>query len=194
MQRACVFSGSRPGSRPEYAATARALGAAMTQRGLGLVDGGARVGVMREIADSVLGGGGEAIGVNPRALVDRELAHAGLTKLHVVDTMHARKALMAELADGFVALPGGFGTLDELFEILTWAQLGMHQKPVGVVNVGGFWDPLVALVEHMVAEGFIPEDQLALLLVESDPAALLARMESWSPPALGPKWISARDA
>jgi uncharacterized protein (TIGR00730 family) len=193
MKRVCVFSGSRPGARPEYASTARALGAAIAERGSGLVYGGASVGVMREIADSVLAAGGEVIGVIPRALVDRELAHRGLTELHIVDTMHVRKAMMAELSDGFVALPGGFGTLDELFEILTWAQLGMHQKPVGIVNVGGFWDPLIALVHHMVEEGFIPEDQLALLLVEADPAALLERMETWAPPSLGPKWISANE-
>ncbi len=155
--------------------------------------GGASVGVMREIADSVLAAGGEVIGVIPRALVDREVAHHGLTELRIVETMHVRKATMAELSDGFVALPGGFGTLDELFEILTWAQLGIHRKPVGLVNVRGFWRPLIALVEHMVKEGFIPEDQLALLLAESDPSALLGRMEGWVPPALGPKWIGMGD-
>jgi uncharacterized protein (TIGR00730 family) len=144
---------------------------------------------MREIADAALAAGGEVIGVIPRTLVEREVAHHGLTELRVVETMHVRKATMAELSDGFVALPGGYGTLDELFEILTWAQLGMHHKPVGLLNVGGFWDPLVALVGHMIDEGFVPEDQRALLLVESDPAVLLARMRAWVPPALGPKWI-----
>jgi uncharacterized protein (TIGR00730 family) len=148
---------------------------------------------MREIADAALAGRAEVIGVIPRALVEREVAHHGLTELRVVETMHVRKATMAELSDGFVALPGGFGTLDELFEILTWAQLGMHAKPVGLVNVCGFWDPLVALVEHMVKEGFIPEDQLALMIVESDPRALLAKMRAWTPPALGPKWIGVGD-
>jgi uncharacterized protein (TIGR00730 family) len=189
MRRVCVFSGSRPGNRPEYGAAARELGTAIARRGAGLVYGGASVGVMREIADAALAAGGEVIGVIPRALVDREVAHHGLTELRVVETMHVRKAMMAELADGFVALPGGFGTLDELFEILTWAQLGMHAKPVGLVNTCGFWDPLSLLVRHMAREGFVPEDQLALLTLKDDPSALLAEMEAWVPPALGPKWI-----
>lgn len=193
MRRVCVFSGSRPGARPDYASIARALGGAIARRGLGLVYGGASVGVMREIADAALGAGGEVIGVIPRALVDREVAHHGLTELRVVDTMHVRKATMAELADGFVALPGGFGTLDELFEILTWAQLGMHRKPVGLMNVCGFWDPLLALVDHTVKEGFVPEDQLGLFLVERDPGLLLEKMAVWTPPKLGPKWISAEE-
>jgi uncharacterized protein (TIGR00730 family) len=193
MRRVCVFSGSRPGARPEYSAAARALGAAIVQRGSGLVYGGASVGVMREVADAALAAGGEVIGVIPRALVELEVAHSGLTELRVVETMHVRKATMVELSDAFVALPGGFGTLDELFEILTWAQLGMHRKPVGLVNVSGFWDPLVALVGHMVEEGFVPEDQVALLLVESDPSALLAKMDTWKPPALGRKWVSAEE-
>jgi len=193
MRRVCVFSGSRPGARPAYAEAARALGGAIARAKKGLVYGGASVGVMREIADAALAAGGEVIGVIPRALVDREVAHHGLTELRVVETMHVRKATMAELSDGFVALPGGFGTLDELFEILTWAQLGMHAKPVGLVNVSGFWEPLVELVHHMVTEGFVPEDQLALLLVETDPGALIAKMDAWTPLALGPKWIDARE-
>jgi uncharacterized protein (TIGR00730 family) len=149
---------------------------------------------MREVADAVLASGGEVIGVIPRALADREVAHHGLTELRVVDSMHVRKATMAELSDGFVALPGGFGTLDELFEILTWAQLGIHDKPVGLVDVCGFWKPLVALVEHMVREGFIPDDQLALMLVDPDGASLLARMTSWVAPALGPKWMGLSES
>jgi uncharacterized protein (TIGR00730 family) len=168
---------------------ARGLGAAIAGAGLGLVYGGAKVGVMGEVADAALATRGEVIGVIPRALVDREVAHQGLTELRVVETMHVRKAMMAELSDGFIALPGGFGTLDELFEILTWAQLGMHAKPVGLLNVQGFWDPLVELVEHMVTEGFVPDDQLALLLVETDPGVLLGKMANWVQPALGPKWI-----
>src|ERR1700729_3160337 len=189
MRRLCVFTGSRPGNRPEYAEAARELGTAIARRGMGLVYGGANVGVMREIAEAALAAGGEVIGVIPRALVDREVAHHGLTELRVVDTMHVRKATMSELSDGFVALPGGFGTLDELFEILTWAQLGMHAKPIGLLNVEGFWDPLVELVQHMVTEGFVPDDQLALLLVETDPGVLLGKMANWVQPALGPKWI-----
>jgi uncharacterized protein (TIGR00730 family) len=193
MRRVCVFCGSRPGSRAEYVRAAQALGGAIASSGMGLVYGGASVGVMREIADATLAAGASVIGVIPRALVDREVAHEGLTELRVVATMHERKATMAELSDGFVALPGGFGTLDELFEILTWAQLGMHRKPVGLVNVCGFWDPLAKMLEHMVREGFIPEDQLGLLLVDEDPTALLAKMAAWTPPALGPKWIDARE-
>jgi len=189
MQRVCVFCGSRPGSRPEYAIAARRLGQSIARSGAGLVYGGASVGVMREVADAALAEGGEVIGVIPRALVDREVAHHGLSELRVVDSMHVRKAMMAELSDGFVALPGGFGTLDELFETLTWAQLGIHDKPVGLVDTCGFWRPLLSLVDHMVTEGFIPDDQRGLLLVESDPATLLARMESWVAPALGPKWM-----
>jgi uncharacterized protein (TIGR00730 family) len=193
MRRVCVFCGSRPGSRSDYGAAARELGGAIARSGLGLVYGGASVGVMREIADAVLRANAEVVGVIPRALVDREVAHHGLTELRVVETMHARKAMMAELSDGFIALPGGFGTLDELFEILTWAQLGMHRKPVGLLNVCGFWDPLVSLVQHMVTEGFVPEDQLALLLVETDPSVLLTKMASWVAPALGPKWIGVEE-
>ncbi len=194
MRRVCVFSGSRPGSRPEYAAAARALGGEIARRGFGLVYGGASVGTMRDVADATLEAGGEVIGVIPHALAAREVAHHGLTELRVVDTMHTRKATMAELSSGFVALPGGFGTLDELFEIVTWAQLGIHDKPIGLVNVVGFWDPLLALLEHMVTEGFVPEDQRALLLVDADPAALLWKMEAWTPPALGDKWVGLRDA
>jgi uncharacterized protein (TIGR00730 family) len=144
---------------------------------------------MREVADAALAAGGEVIGVIPQALLDREVAHHGLTELRVVETMHVRKATMEQLSGGFIALPGGFGTLDELFEILTWAQLGIHRKPVGLLDVSGFWQPLRAMLDHMVTEGFIPEDQLGLLLVDADPGALLDRMAAWSPPALGPKWI-----
>jgi uncharacterized protein (TIGR00730 family) len=194
MRRVCVFSGSRPGARPDYASVARALGGAIARRGCGLVYGGASVGIMREIADASLAAKGEVIGVIPRALVDREVAHHGLTELRIVDTMHVRKATMAELADGFVALPGGFGTLDELFEILTWAQLGIHRKPVGLLNVCGFWDPLLALIDHTIEEGFVPDDQRGLILVDPDPGLLLDRMATWVPPTLGPKWIGIEDS
>lgn len=159
---------------------------------MGLVYGGASVGLMRDAADAALAAGGEVIGVIPRSLVDREVAHTGLTDLRVVGTMHERKALMHELSDGFIALPGGFGTLDELFEIVTWSQLGLHAKPVGLLDVESFWTPLSELVQHMVDEGFIPADQLALLLRDADVASLLGRMNAWTPPALGPKWIDRR--
>jgi len=178
MKRICVFCGSRPGTRPDYATDARALGRALAERGYGLVYGGASVGIMREVADAVLGAKGAVIGVIPRTLVDREVAHHGLTELHVVDTMHERKATMERLSDGFIALPGGFGTLDELFEILTWAHLGIHDKPMGLVNTARFWDPLVSLVDHMVAEGFVTDAMRASLLVEGDPSTLLASMEA----------------
>ena len=189
VQRACVFSGSRPGRRPEYAAAARALGKELARRGMGLVYGGASVGVMREVADATLAAGGEVIGVIPQALLDREVAHHGLTELRVVPSMHIRKATMESLASSFVALPGGFGTLDELFEILTWAQLGIHQKPVGLLDTEGFWQPLVSLVDHMVREEFIPEDQTRLFVVDPDPASLMEKLGAWTPPVLGPKWV-----
>ena len=179
--------------RPEYAIAARDLGERIAKAGMGLVYGGASVGLMSEAADAALAAGGEVVGVIPRALVDREVAHGGLTELKVVETMHVRKATMSELSDGFIALPGGFGTLDELFEILTWAQLGMHAKPVGLLDVAGFWGPLMELVQHTVSEGFVPEDQLQLILSERDPAALLGKMMGWKPPVLGPKWIGAGD-
>src|SRR5262249_11009257 len=150
MKRLCVFCGSSAGGAAAYADAARRFGPALAAHGLGLVYGGGHVGLMGVVADAVLGGGGEVIGVIPQALVDRELAHTGLTALRVVATMHQRKALMADLADGFVALPGGFGTADELFEILTWAQLGLHAKPVGLLDVNGFFTPLLAWVERCV--------------------------------------------
>src|SRR4051812_49148308 len=150
--RVCVFCGSNPGARPEYAAAARAVGRALAERGRGLVYGGGNVGLMGVCADAALAAGGEVIGVIPDALQTAEVAHGGLTRLHVVRTMHERKALMADLSDAFAALPGGFGTLDELFEILTWAQLGIHAKPVAILNVAGFFDPLLAMLDHQTAE------------------------------------------
>jgi uncharacterized protein (TIGR00730 family) len=193
VKRVCVFSGSRPGARAEYGAAARGLGEAVAARGMGLVYGGASVGLMRTVADAALAAKGEVTGVIPRSLVDREVAHDGLTDLRVVGSMHERKALMASLADGFVALPGGFGTLDELFEIVTWSQLGLHAKPIGLLDAAGFWRPMMAFLEHVVREGFVPEDQMQLFLLESDPARLIARMAAWTPPELGPKWIDQED-
>jgi uncharacterized protein (TIGR00730 family) len=171
-----VFCGSSPGVRPGYLAAARELGEVLAARRIGLVYGGASVGLMGELADAVLAGGGEAIGVIPGRLVDRELAHGGLTELHVVATMHERKALMAELSDAFVALPGGAGTLDEFFEALTWRQLGLHSKPLALLDVEGFFEPLLKLADHLVAEGFVLVEFRALLLVERDPATLLERL------------------
>ena len=174
--RVCVFCGSSAGNRPVYLEAARELGRLLAERGIGLVYGGASVGLMGELADAVLAGGGESIGVIPRRLVDRELAHAGLTELHVVETMHERKALMAGLSDAFVVLPGGAGTLDELFEALTWAQLGLHAKPIVLLDVEDFFEPLVALADHLAEEGFVRREHRALLGVERDPAVLLDRL------------------
>ena len=174
--RVCVFCGSAPGVRPVYLQAARGLGELLAARGIGLVYGGASVGLMGELADAVLAGGGEAIGVIPSWLVAREIAHAGLTELRVVETMHERKALMAELSDAFVALPGGAGTLDELFEALTWRQLGLHSKPLALLDVDGFFEPLLALADHLVVEGFVLPELRAVLQVERDPAALLDRL------------------
>src|ERR1700730_18248002 len=173
MRRLCVFCGSSKGGRAMYADSARRLGERLAARDLGLVYGGGHIGLMGVLADAVLRAGGQVIGVIPQALVDKELAHTGLTELRVVGTMHQRKALMADLADGFIALPGGFGTADELFEVLTWAQLGIHQKPVGLVNVNAFFDPLCAWLDHTVQEAFVRPMHRRLLLEASDPEQLL---------------------
>ncbi|HXG11140.1 MAG TPA: TIGR00730 family Rossman fold protein [Gemmataceae bacterium] len=193
MRRLCVFCGSAVGSGSAYAEAARRMGEAMAGRGLGLVFGGGHVGLMGVLADAVLQAGGEVIGVIPQALVDRELAHGGLTELHVVGTMHQRKARMADLADGFLALPGGFGTADELFEILTWSQLGLHAKPVGVLNVAGFFDLLLAWLDHAVAQGFLRSEHRRLLQVAENADALLDRILRFRPPAQTPKWIKPED-
>ena len=188
MRRICVFAGSNVGVRSEYSEAARALGKELVKRGLGLVYGGASVGLMGVIANTVLAEGGEAIGVLPRGLFIRELPHKGLTELHEVGSMHERKALMADLADGFISLPGGFGTFDELFEIITWAQLGLHRKPVGVLNAAGYFEPLLALIEHSSREGFIPAAHMSLLMSEDDPTLLLDRFAHYTDQAPASKW------
>jgi uncharacterized protein (TIGR00730 family) len=193
MLRLCVFCGSNSGGRAEYAGAARQLGAAMVRRGISLVFGAGHVGLMGVLADAVVQAGGEALGVIPQALVDKELAHTGLTQLRVVQTMHERKALMADLSDAFLALPGGFGTADEFFEILTWAQLGMHAKPIGLLNVAGFFDPLVAWVEHAVRERFIKEKHRRLLLEARGVEEVLARLLNHRPSTPTPKWIDAAE-
>ena len=181
-----VFCGSSPGRGSTYADAARRLGRTMAERGIGLVYGGASVGTMGVLADATLEAGGEVVGVIPRSLVEREVAHPALTRLDVVDGMHERKARMAELADGFVALPGGAGTLEELFEVWTWAQLGLHGKPIGVLDVAGFYDALVALTGHMVAEGFLSERHRNMLVVDTEATALLDRLATYvAPPS---KW------
>lgn len=170
----CVFSGSSPGARPSYEAAARALGATLARERIRLVYGGARVGLMGHLADAARANGGAVVGVIPAALVDREVAHDGLDELHVVDGMHERKATMNALADAFVALPGGVGTLEELFEAWTWRQLGLHDKPVGILDVDGYWERLRGFLDHAAAEGFVRTEELKRLVVADGPAELLA--------------------
>ncbi|HVR73998.1 MAG TPA: TIGR00730 family Rossman fold protein, partial [Planctomycetota bacterium] len=182
MKSACVFCGSSAGKRPAYSEAARALGRHLAARGVRLVFGGGRVGLMGVVADAVLEAGGTVTGVIPRALATRELAHDGLTDLRVVGTMHERKALMAELSDAFIALPGGLGTLEEFCEIVTWAQLGIHQKPCGILDVEGYYAPLLVQLDHAVAESFVKPQHRALVLSESDPARLLDALAAYHPP------------
>ncbi len=189
MQRICVFTGSNYGNRPEYRRSAQALGEELARRGLGLVYGGASVGLMGVIADTVLAQGGEVIGVIPRSLFKREVAHRGLTQLHEVGSMHERKALMADLADGFIALPGGLGTFDELFEIISWAQLGLHSKPIGLLDETGFFTPLLALIRYATEEGFIMPVHASIVMREATPGALLDRLATYRPVASANKWV-----
>lgn len=176
MQRICVFCGSKSGSNPIYATAAKQFGELLVQRGLGLVFGGGHVGLMGVMADAALAAGGEVIGVIPQALVDKELAHPGVKEMHIVTTMHQRKAIMADLADAFVALPGGFGTGDEFFEIITWRQLHIHSKPVALLNTDGFFTPLLGWLDHVVNEGFIKPEHRRLLIVAEDARQLLERV------------------
>ncbi|NKQ57863.1 TIGR00730 family Rossman fold protein [Amycolatopsis sp. K13G38] len=188
MRRICVFCGSSTGKDPVYAERATALGKLLAGRGIGLVYGGASVGLMGAVADGALAGGGEVIGVIPQHLKRVEIAHANLTELHVTADMHERKAKMAELSDGFLALPGGAGTLEELAEIWTWAQLGLHRKPLGLVDVAGYYRPLHEFVDHMVTEGFLKQEHRDLLFVDEDPSALLDAFAAYEPPT-APKWV-----
>jgi hypothetical protein len=189
VRRVCVFCGASSGRLPAYGDAARSLGATLAGRGLGLVYGGGRVGLMGAVADAALAAGGEVIGVIPQELVDRELAHGGVTELRVVGSLHERKALMAELSDAFVALPGGFGTLDELMEQLTWSQLGLHDKPVGLFDVEEYWRPLIALSRHATDEGFVRESDLGAIAVGTDADGLLDRLERMTrEPRPRPKW------
>jgi uncharacterized protein (TIGR00730 family) len=183
IRRLCVFCGSKTGDNKIYAANASGLGGLMARRRIGLVYGGGHIGLMGILADAVLAAGGEAIGVIPQNMMDKELAHTKLTNLHVVGTMHQRKALMADLADGFAALPGGFGTADELFEILTWAQLHYHAKPVGLLNVDGFFDSLLAWLDRAVQDGFLKPKHRRLLIEAKNPEELLDRLWLNSPPS-----------
>jgi uncharacterized protein (TIGR00730 family) len=179
LRRVCVFCGSKHGVRPEYTEAARAMGTTMAAAGIDLVYGGGRVGLMGEVADAVLDAGGEVIGVIPEHMSDREIAHYGLTDLRIVGSMHERKALMYELSDGFVALPGGLGTLEELFEITTWSQLGLHAKPTGLLDVDGFYAPLVGFLDQLVTEGFVADRHRQLLRVAATPSAMLDRLAAF---------------
>lgn len=178
----CVYCGSATGHAPGFVSAARGLGELMARKGLALVYGGGHVGLMGIIADAVLAAGGEVTGVIPKALMDSEVGHERLTRLLVVNDMHERKALMAEHADGFIALPGGIGTLEELFEVMTWLQLGYHAKPVGVLNVQGFYDELLAFLDKQRDAGFLRSEHRALLLTETDPERLIARMQAFDMP------------
>jgi uncharacterized protein (TIGR00730 family) len=188
LRRICVYAGSSAGARPEYAAAARELGTRLAQAGLAVVYGGGNIGLMGVLADAALAAGGEVIGVITHGLADKELAHGGATEMHRVGTMHERKWRMAESSDAFLALPGGFGTLEEFFEALTWLQLGLHRKPVGLLNVAGFYDPLLAVLEQMEAERFVRPEHRALVLVESDPGNLLTRLAGFVAPD-AEKWL-----
>jgi uncharacterized protein (TIGR00730 family) len=181
MRRICVFCGSSAGIRPVYAETARVLGRLMVERNLGLVYGGGNVGLMGTIADAVTEGGGHVVGVIPEALMKRELAHRGVAELLIVQSMHERKAKMAELSDAFIAMPGGFGTFEEFCEILTWAQLGLHRKPCGMLNVEGYYDPLISLFDQAVSEGFLHPENRRLVIQETDPERLLDKLANFTP-------------
>ncbi|MEN6495878.1 MAG: TIGR00730 family Rossman fold protein [Thermoguttaceae bacterium] len=188
MKRVCVFCGSSRGARSIYGVAAQQLGQALAKRGVGLVYGGGHLGLMGALADATMAAGGEVIGVIPQALVAKELAHAGVADMRIVGSMHERKALMADLSDAFITLPGGFGTLEEFFEVLSWAQLGLHGKPCGILNVAGFYDTLLAVFDQVVTEAFVRPAHRSLVLVESDPQSLLERLAAFQPPQLQ-KWI-----
>ncbi len=186
----CVFCAANPGTDPMYRERAHAFGRLLAEGGRRVVFGGGRTGLMGALAEGALSANGQIVGVMPRHLVEREVAHTGLTELRVVDSMHERKTLLSSLADGFIALPGGIGTLEELFEIWTWGQLGLHRKPYGLLNVNGFFNPLLAFLDHAVAEGFLGAENRAMLAVSDDPVALLDQMEQMRTPAVR-TWIDA---
>ena len=190
IQRVAVFCGSNTGARPEYVAAAKLLGRTLASRGIGLVYGGSNVGLMAAIADEMLDELGDVIGVIPKTLVEREVANTSLSDLRIVNSMHDRKALMAELADGFIALPGGIGTLEEFFETWTWAQLGMHEKPCGLLNAAGYFDSLLAFLDRTVEEKFVRPVHREMVIVDDDPASLLDRFVAYDPPRVV-KWLNA---
>ena len=193
MSRICVFCGSNFGARPEYRLSAEQMGLELAARRLGLVYGGGNVGLMGVLADAVLAAGGEVIGVIPKRLVEREVAHCGLSDLRVVESMHQRKALMADLSDGFIALPGGLGTLEEFSEAITWVQLGIHSKPCGLLNVCGYYDSLLSMLDHAVDQEFVHALHRETVLSDSRPDVLLDKMTLWRTPDL-PKWLEPQEA
>jgi hypothetical protein len=192
MKSVCVFCGSNPGNDPVYAAGATAMGVEIARRGLMLVYGGGAVGLMGIVANAALEAGGTVHGIIPRALREKEIGHNGLTELEVVDTMHTRKARMAELSDGFIAMPGGIGTFEELFEIWTWAQLGIHTKPLAFLNIAGFYDPLATFLDNTVEAGFLKQNHRAMAITDTEPATLLDRMEQYVPSAAH-KWVEKEE-
>jgi hypothetical protein len=188
MKTICVYCGSSDGKDPAFKQSARDLGEEMVKRNIGLVYGGASIGVMGEIANTVMAGGGSVIGIIPKGIADKEVAHSGLTELIIVKSMHERKAKMAELSDGFISLPGGLGTLEELFEVLTWAQLGFHHKPSGLLNIKGYYDHLIKFLENAVEQDFVKQIHTDMLLKETDPAKLIEEMLAYTP-LITNKWI-----
>ena len=191
--RLCVFCGSSTGLDPAFASAARTLATELAARGIDVVYGGGNVGLMGIVADAALAAGGRVIGVIPHALVTRELAHQGVSEIHVVDSMHERKALMSKLSDGFIALPGGFGTMEEFCEAVTWTQLGVHAKPCGLLNVAGFYDGLLSFLEHALAEEFLRPTHREIVVSDADPIRLIERVIAWQPPAVA-KWIDRAEA
>lgn len=192
MKRICVYCGSNPGLLPDYCAAARSLGHELVHRGLGLVYGGASIGLMGAVADAVLEGGGQAIGVIPHSLATREVSHDGLDDLIIVSSMHQRKAKMAEISDGFIALPGGWGTFEEILEILTWAQLGMHEKPCGLLNAASYYDHLFAFLDHAVEQQFVKKEFQPMIMMENEPGKLLDRFDEYRAPQVK-KWIGPEE-
>jgi uncharacterized protein (TIGR00730 family) len=193
MRRICVFCGASPGARPEYAQATTELARLLAADTIGVVYGGGGVGLMGVLADAVLAEGGEIVGVIPRALVDREIAHRDVTDMRVVGSMHERKALMAELADAFIALPGGIGTLEELFEVYTWAQLGLHRKPCALLNAEGYYDGIAGFLANAVEERFLREEHREMLMVEREPRVLIERLREFEPDSVFPKWIDREE-
>ena len=189
LKRICVFCGSSIGARPAYRQAAQHLGELLAERGIGVVFGGGCIGLMGVVADAALSKGGEVIGIIPESLVRREVGHRGVTKLHIVETMHQRKALMADLSDAFIALPGGYGTLEEFCEAVTWSQLGIQQKPCGLLNIEKYWDGLLAVLDHAVDEGFVRPENSQLVLVAQTPEWMVERLLEWRPPAHIEKWL-----